>query len=194
MIDCKNIYQKNIIPFYYIVLYLLTSNIVRSRIVQISEKSITAYNNKNLTIICSVDLNNSTYFMRYNNNNDNSTSTATGIDNISQQNMDRVQLSFSTNARMVLTFMTRPRNKKPLHQFQSFLHCIDPNRTKCLSEFNFDISCIEDQMDNRYLRYDSYWLEAACQVDDFEICGAQWSINYPTDCYDLADVNVINGK
>ena len=136
-------------------------------IVRISEKNITAYNNRNLTIECNVDLSNRT----------------------------DEKPSFTINGRMVLTFMTVPRQLKPLHQMQSFLHCYDPARMKCRAEFNLDLSCLEDQMNRTYFyNLPSYIVEAACQVDDKVVCSSHWMARFPFDCYDLGQINVINGK
>ncbi|KPM05709.1 hypothetical protein QR98_0041780 [Sarcoptes scabiei] len=139
-------------------------------IVYISDRNITAYNNRNLTIVCYANLTDRIH---------------------SDKNQS---LSFTTNARMVLTFLSKPRNKKPLHQMQSFLHCDDPNRTRCRSEFNLDVSCIEDQMDRRFLlQHRQYRIEAACQVDDIEICSSRWIRSNRYDCYDIGDLRVIKG-
>lgn len=134
-------------------------------IVRISEKNITAYNNRNLTIECNVDL----------------------------SNRSDEKPSFTINGRMVLTFMTVPRQLKPLHQMQSFLHCYDPARMKCRAEFNLDLSCLEDQMNRTYFyNLPSYIVEAACQVDDKVVCSSHWMARFPFDCYDLGQINVIN--
>lgn len=136
-------------------------------LVRISNNNITAVNNRNLTIQCHVDL----------------------------QNRSEENSFFSTNGRMVLTFMTIPREMKPLHQIQSFLHCYDPNRTRCRAEFNFDLACLEDQMNQSYYyNQESYIVEAACQVDDAIVCSSQWMARFPFDCYDLGQIKVINGE
>lgn len=134
-------------------------------LIQISEKNITAYSNRNLTIVCYANLN---------------------------KRRDE-SLHFTPNARMVLTFLTVPRTKKPLHQMQSFLHCNDPNRTDCLAEFNLDISCVEDQLPKGYIKK-VYFLEVACQVDDLEVCSVEWVSRQSLDCYDLGQVKVVEGK
>ena len=138
-------------------------------LVSISSKKITAFNNRNLTIECHVDVNNRSF--------------------------ENEKPSFSLNGRMVLTFMTVPRELKPLHQIQSFLHCYDPNRTRCRAEFNFDLACLEDQMNQSYYyNHDSYIVEAACQVDDETVCSPKWTTRFPFDCYDLGQIKVINGR
>nr|XP_046916638.1 uncharacterized protein LOC124497077 isoform X2 [Dermatophagoides farinae] len=151
-----------------------------TKIVRIEEKNITAYNNRNLTIFCHANIEHS---IRNNNNNNND-----------GQSLSLESLNFTTNARMVLTFMTKPRDKKPLHQMQSFLHCHDPYRKHCYSEFNLDLSCLEDQMTDKHLikQRKHYEVEAACQVDDVNICSSRWMRSRPFDCFDLANVFVIN--
>lgn len=154
-----------------------------TKIVRIEEKNITAYNNRNLTIFCHANIEHS---IRNNNNNNNDGQSLSSLES----------LNFTTNARMVLTFMTKPRDKKPLHQMQSFLHCHDPYRKHCYSEFNLDLSCLEDQMTDKHLikQRKHYEVEAACQVDDVNICSSRWMRSRPFDCFDLANVFVINGK
>lgn len=138
-------------------------------LVRISDRNITAFNNRNLTIVCSANLNHRAE-MRGNRN-------------------------FSSNARMVLTFMLIPRTRKFLHQMQSFLHCKDPGRIDCYTEFNFDIGCLEDQMDQNYIRRaNTYSVEVACQLDDTDLCSREWIALHPNDCYDLGRVTIINGK
>ncbi|OTF77435.1 hypothetical protein BLA29_007147 [Euroglyphus maynei] len=152
----------------------ITAKSLERKIVRIDEKNITAYNNRNLTIFCSANIENF-----YSNDNDNES-----------------LLNFTTDARMVLTFMNKPRDKKPLHQMQSFLHCHDPYRKQCYSVFNLDLSCLEDQMDKQLIQQrrqqQHYEVEAACQVDDVKICSARWMRSRPFDCFDLANVFVIN--
>lgn len=145
------------------------------RFIRISNKQIVAYNNRNLTIVCRGNLAeldpNKTYVER------------------------GQELSFTLNARMVLSFLSIPRDPKPLHQMQSFVHCVDPKRTVCYSEFNFDVSCIEDQMNySYYYNVRNYTVEAVCQVDDVHICSHDWIVAQKSDCYDLGLVTVVNGK
>ncbi|XP_075677552.1 uncharacterized protein LOC113792569 [Dermatophagoides pteronyssinus] len=143
-----------------------TITAITTKIVRIEEKNITAYNNRNLTIFCHA--------------------------NIEHLN-DNLSSNFTTNARVVLTFMNKPRGLKPLHQMQSFLHCHDPYRKHCYGQFDLDLSCLEDQMDNNLIKQQqNYEVEAACQVDDVNICSARWMLSRPFDCFDMANVFVIN--
>lgn len=143
-------------------------------LVQISNRNITAFNNRNLTIECHVDLRNR--------------SSAAASSHMEAP-------SFTTNGRIVLTFMTIPRQRMALHQMQSFLHCSDPDRTRCWAEFNMDPACLEDQMNYTYYHNQaSYVVETACQVDDVNVCSSRWMAQFPLDCYDLGQINVINGK
>lgn len=142
--------------------------------VEISHKNFTAYNNRNLTITCKVNLKD-----RRSNASKN----------------EAKAISFSTNSRMVLTFMTVPRTRIPLDQTQSFLHCHDPQRTNCWAEFNQDLSCLEEKMNKTYFYgKKTYFVEAVCQVDDKYVCNGEWLTRYPLDCYDGGHINVTRGK
>lgn len=134
-------------------------------IVRISHKNFTALNNRNLTITCKVDLK-------------------------SHLNQSK-SISFTTNSRMVLTFMTVPRLLIPLDQIQSFLHCHDPQRTSCWAEFNQDLSCLEDKMNFTYYNKPTYLVEAVCQVDDRHVCNRDWLDRYPLDCWDSGYITVV---
>lgn len=143
-------------------------------LVVISHKNFTAHNNRNLTIICKVNLKSR--------RNEASKNEAKPI-------------SFSTSSRIVLTFMTVPRNRIPLDQTQSFLHCHDPQRTNCWAEFNLDLSCLEEKMSKSYYyNQKTYLVEAVCQVDDNYVCNTDWLKRYPHDCWDTGHINVVRGK